>query len=283
MNGLGTRHRRSTTCRRTRGNDDCFEWFGGTVRAKFLVATAAATTSSTGRSASRGSLQFGVAHQLASGVDGSGRNGLRVRQQRVRLRQPAALEPAHLQRHGDRRQEPGPRHLGRRREPAPRHGRHHLEHHFSGWPSACLDIDNDETIARGCTGPATLRTGADTLLVSNSVCNNNGPTGTTLAIGSTTAPACTPAQLVGLWAPSTANPNIPWASAVTFPTNPINTADYVPTAPLAGPDCEALDPGAFDSAPFIGALQNGGINWMNDSAACAASQVGDCWLNADQS
>ena len=36
-------------------------------------------------------------------------------------------------------------------------------------------------------------------------------------------------------------------------------------------------------APFIGALQNGGINWMNDSAACAANQVGDCWLNADQS
>ena len=281
MNGLGT----GTVIDHVqahRGNDDCFEWFGGTVRAKYLVATACRDDFFDWQIGFRGSLQFGVAHQAVAGVDGSGRN---------------AFESDNNEFGFDNLQRSNPRicnvtAIGAKNQGLAisgaganlRRGTAGTISNtiFSGWVSSCLDIDNDETIARGCTGPATLRTGADTLLVSNSVCNNNGPTGTTLAIGSTTAPACTPAQLVGLWAPSTANPNIPWASAVTFPTNPINTADYVPTAPLAGPDCEALDPGAFDSAPFIGALQNGGINWLNDSAACAASQVGDCWLNADR-
>jgi hypothetical protein len=151
---------------------------------------------------------------------------------------------------------------------------------FTGWVSACLDIDNDETIARGCLNSTTLRTGADTLLVKDSICFNNGPSGTTVSTGTVTGgAACTPAQLVGLWAPSTADPGI--AAAASFPTNPINTALYVPSGALSGPDCEAVDPAAFDSAPFIGALQNGGINWLDDSSACAPGQVADCWLNVD--
>ena len=266
-----------------RGNDDCHEWFGGTVRTKYLVATACRDDFFDWQIGFRGSLQFGVAHQALTGVDGSGRNGFESDNNEFGFDNLQRSNPriCNVTAIGAKNQGLGISGSGAnlRRGTAGTIS----NSIFSGWVSSCLDVDNDETIARGCTGPATLRTGADTLAVRDSVCFNNGPAGTTTAIGSTTAPACTPAQLVGLWGPSTANPNIPWASSASYPTNPINTADYVPTASLAGPDCETVDPGAFDSAPFIGALQNGGINWLNDSAACNPGQVGNCWLNAELS
>ncbi len=282
MNGVGS----GTTIDHVqahRGNDDCHEWFGGTVRTKYLVATGCRDDFFDWQIGFRGSLQFGVAHQAAAGVDGSGRNAFEADNNEFGFDNLQRSNPriCNVTAIGAKNQGLGISGSGAnlRRGTAGTIA----NSIFSGWVSSCLDVDNDETIARGCTGPATLRTGADILLVKDSVCFNNGPTGTTTAIGSSTSPACTPAQLVSLWAPSASNPNVPWASAVSFPTSPINTADYVPTAPLGGPDCASLDAGAFESAPFIGALQNGGVNWLNDSATCNAGQVGDCWLSADLS
>ena len=264
-----------------RGFDDCHEWFGGTVRTRFLVATACRDDFFDWQIGWRGSLQFGVAHQAANGVDGSGRNAFEADNNEFGFNNLQRSNPrvCNVTALGAKPQGLGISGSGANL----RRGTAGTISNtiFSGWVSSCLDIDNDETIARGCQNGTTLQTGADTLLVSNSVCFNNGPAGVTTAIGTIATPACTPAQLVGLWAPPAANPNIAWASSASFPTNPLNTADYVPAAPLAGPDCETLDPGAFDSAPFVGALQNGGVNWLNDSAACAAGQVGDCWLNAE--
>lgn len=279
MNGVGT----GTVIDHVqahRGNDDCHEWFGGTVRTKFLVATACRDDDFDWQIGWRGSLQFGVSHKSAVGVDGSGRCGLESDNNEFGFDNLPRSNPrvCNVTTIGIRPQGGTISGSGANL----RRGTAGTISNtiFTGWPSACLDIDNDETIARACTNGTTLRTGADTLLVKDSICFDNGPAGTTLSTGSTTAPACTPAQLVGLWGPSTANPNI--AAAAAFPgTNPLNTAAYVPAGALAGPDCEAVDPAAFESAPFIGALQNGGINWLNDSSACGPGQVADCWLNVE--
>jgi hypothetical protein len=280
MNGVGT----GTVIDHVqahRGNDDCHEWFGGTVRTKFMVATACRDDNFDWQIGWRGSVQFGLIHQAAAGVDGSGRHAFEGDNNEFGFNNLQRSNPriCNVTAIGAKNQGLAISGSGANL----RRGTAGTISNtiFTGWVSPCLDIDNDETIARGCAPGPTLQTGADTLLVKDSVCFNNGAGGTALSTGSTTTPNCTPAQLVGLWAPSTANPGIPWAAAVTYPTNPLNTADYVPGAPLGAPDCEAVDPGAFDSAPFLGALQNGGVNWLNDSAACNAGQIGDCWLNVE--
>jgi hypothetical protein len=73
MNGVGT----GTVIDHVqahRGNDDCHEWFGGTVRTKFMVATACRDDNFDWQIGWRGSVQFGLIHQAAAGVDGSGRH-----------------------------------------------------------------------------------------------------------------------------------------------------------------------------------------------------------------
>jgi hypothetical protein len=259
-----------------RGNDDCFEWFGGTVREKYLYASACRDDYFDWQIGFRGSLQFGIAHQSVAGVDGSGRNGIEADNNEFGFDNLPRSNPrmCNLTMIGA-----APQGLVISGSGANlRRGTAGTVSNtiFEGWNTACLDVDDDQTIARGCVNGTTLRTGADTLLVKDSICFSNGA----LSSGSTTAPACTPAQLVGLWGPSVANPGI--AALAAFPAgNPLNPAIYVPSAPLPGPDCQAVDPGAFDSAPFIGALQNGGVNWLTDSTACGVGQVAGCWLNVE--
>lgn len=277
MNGVGT----GTVIDHVqahRGNDDCHEWFGGTARTKYLVSTACRDDFFDWQIGWRGTLQFGVAFQAASGVDGSGRNGFESDNNEFGFNNQPRSNP----------QICNVTLIGARNQGLTIGGAGALLRRgtagtisntiFAGWRSQCLRIDANETMARACTSPTTLFTGSDNLLVSNSVCYDNGPTGTTLSGGTATAP-CTPAEVVALWNPSTANPNIPAVSLASWPANPLNPADYAPPAPISGPDCSDLNPSVFEPAPFVGGI--GSVNWLADAAACAPGQVAGCWLNLE--
>jgi hypothetical protein len=273
-----------------RGNDDHFEWFGGTVKAKFLVATGGQDDQFDWQIGWRGGLQFALGHAEGTIFDTNGSNGIEADNNELGFdnqprSNPKVCNVTSIGAKGVSTITGSGANLRRGTSGTVSNSI------FTNWLSDCLDIDNNETLARGCTNATTLRTGADTLLVQDTICFSNDTAPSSQVSGTNAAAACTPAQLYGLWAateglvpadPTTAGPDPMIPSAAAFPgPGGFATADYRPTAPLAAPDCEALDPAFFDSAPYIGAFQSGGTNWLLDSAACPSGQVADCWLSSD--
>ncbi len=280
------------------GFDDGHEWFGGTVKAKYLVSTAIRDDDFDWQIGWRGSLQFGLAHKSNAIVAGGGRHGFEADNNELGFDNLPRSNPrvCNVTAIGVRAQ-PGGVPGGVSGAGA------NLRRGTAGivantilmdWPSACLDLDDAETLSRACTSPTTLRTGADTLLVQDSICFDNGANGESQVTGSAAGAACLPAQAYGLWAAShglvPANPAEPLASqpnpkvnvSGTFPT--VADGRYLPEEPLPAADCEALDPAFFDSAPYVGAFESddtGGTNWLLDAPACATGQVGGCWINFD--
>lgn len=269
-----------------RGNDDCHEWFGGTVKAKYLVASGCRDDDFDWQIGFRGAVQFGLSHKEPTILDGSGRNGIEADNNEFGFdnlprSNPNMCNVTLIGAKGAAAISGSGANLRRGTAGLVSNGL------FLNWQSACLDLDDAQTLARACTDATTLRTGADVLRVQDSICFNNG--GATQVSGTATSPACTAAQAWGLWGateglvPSTptgavADPAIP--ASASYPTS-FGTADYRPSSALPAPDCEAIDPAFFDSAPYVGAFQSGGTNWLLDSAACVPGQVDDCWLSAD--
>jgi len=268
-----------------RGNDDCHEWFGGTVRTKYLVATGCRDDGLDWQIGFRGTVQFAVVHQAAAGVDGSGRHGFEADNNEFGFNNLPRSNPqiCNVTAIGAR---PQGITIGGSGAQLRRGTAGTIANSiFASWRSSCLNIADNDTIGRGCLNATTLRTGADVLRVQDSICFNNGTGGTTVMSGGATSP-CTPAELGALWTTSTGlntttDPSIPWATAASFPGNPLNTSNYVPGIALSGPDCKNVNPTVFDSAPFIGALPSVGSNWLNDASVCGPGQIAGCWLNVE--
>lgn len=177
-----------------RGNDDHFEWFGGTVKAKYLVASGGQDDQFDWQIGWRGSLQFGLGHAEPTIFDTNGSNGFESDNNELGFENQPRSNPRVC----------NVTTIGGKGGSAITGSGANLRRGTSGiisntiftnWLSDCLDIDNDETLNRGCTNATTLRTGADTLLVRDSICFSNDIAPASQVSGSNTAPSCTPAQL----------------------------------------------------------------------------------------
>jgi hypothetical protein len=268
LNGVG----RGTTIDHVQanvGDDDGIEWFGGTVNGKYLVATSARDDLFDWQIGWTGAVQFGLGYQNAAISDSTGRNGFESDNNEGGFNLLPRSNPdiCNVTVIGCVRQTCGSTGAGAnlRRGTAGKIANTIL----MDFPSAGLDLDNDETLARGCTNSTTLNTTEPVLRVQDTILHNNGG-GALQTIGSTTAPNCTPAQLAGMW-DSTEGLNVTATNPLpsitgTFPTAVDNR--YFPSSggeADGAPDCEALNPAVFDSAPYIGAFEPGGgtpENWL---------------------
>jgi hypothetical protein len=275
MNGVG----RGTTIDHVQANvgfDDCIEWFGGTVRSKYLVASGCRDDLFDWQIGYTGATQFGLAYQNGSIASGGGRNGFEADNNENGFNNLPRSNPdfCNMTVVGCVQQGCGSTGSGAnlRRGTAGKIANSII----MDWPDAALDLDNDETMANACTNSTTLKATEPALRVQDSIMYNSGPGGTDYAIGSGASP-CSAAQAYGLWV---ANTGLTPAEGVAG-TNPLTgiTASY-PTVvddryfPVGGgiadnaPDCSLVEPGFFESAPYVGAFvpggsTGGGDNWLS--------------------
>lgn len=270
MNAVG----RGTTIDHVQANvgfDDGHEWFGGTVRASHLVATNIRDDSFDWQIGFTGAVQFGLAYQNAAIATGSGRHGFEADNNEFGFNNLPRSNPSfcNMTMIGSSQQAvvAGRSGANLRRGTAGKIA----NTIFQDWTAGAFDIDNDETLIRGCTNGTTLQAVEPILRVSNTVAFNNGAS---QVIGSSTAPSCTPTQLYGLWAantglvpadPSTVGPNPGLGITATYPTAVDNR--YFPAAagPADGLASCGLEPDFFVPAPYAGAFVPGGgtaENWL---------------------
>jgi hypothetical protein len=272
MNGIG----RGTTIDHIQANagfDDGHEWFGGTVRTTHLVATNIRDDHFDWQIGHTGAHQFGLAYQNAAIADGAGRHGFEGDNNEFGFNNLPRSNPVFCNYTviGSRQQAVVAGRSGGniRRGTAGKIGNTIL----MDWTSGALDIDNDETLARGCTNGTTLNTTEPVLRVQNTLAFNNG---TNQVSGSSTAPTCTPTQLWGLWGantgltpadPTQAGSDPGLGITATYPTAVDNR--YFPTdaGPADGaPDCRPLQSDFFVTTDYIGAFLPGGTsadNWLD--------------------
>ncbi len=308
MNGVG-RGTEIDHVQAHRGNDDGHEWFGGNVNTRFLVSTANRDDDLDHQIGFRGTVQFALSQKCAPALtDGSGRHG--IEGDNIEFTPPGF--------DGQPRSWPffcNVTSIGAFGGSAITGSGANLRRGsagivansiFTDWRSECLDIDNDATIARGCVNSATLQGPPDNLLVQNSTCYNNdfADGGDDQITGSTVTPNCTPDQLYDLWetqglkpdqASIGADPGIAARTGVgACPTNPVNPADYVPSAPVAAPSCALVDdvdgarsnvflPGTLPIASNFEGAFAAGFDWLDDAPVCNVNQVGGCWISFDLS
>ncbi len=273
------------------GFDDGHEWFGGTARAKFMVSTGIRDDNVDWQIGWRGALQYFLGQANANLTTGGGRHGFEADNNEFGFNNlprawPSVCNVTVV----------GP--VGTGTVTSTGSGGNFRRGTgggvantiFMNWPNQCLDLDNDETLARACTGPATLRNPPDNFRIESSICFGNGGNVT----GSSTAPVCTPAQAfalfqgVGLTVPGAS----PLPGVGAYPTAVDNR--YLPAATIPGIDCDNIvgdstHDGFMDDAPFIGAF-DATTNWLLDATPCPAGQpfftdgTGDnCWVSFDVS
>ena len=264
------------------GNDDCIEWFGGTVNAHHLVASGCRDDQFDWQLGYTGSVQFGLGVQNATIADGSGRNG---------------FEGDNNENGNDFLPRSNPNFcnmtlIGSKGQGSTTAGRSGalLRRGTAGtisnalimdWSNTCLQLDGNSTAAVACDAGPVLDPGPTNLEVFDTVCYNNGdaanaPTAVTpdQAAGSAASP-CTPSQWYSLLTAS--NGVLPVSESALGPNPGITTSTYptvvdnrwFPTnaAPFSGaPDCQDINPDVFDSAPYVGAFDPGnnpGGNWLS--------------------
>jgi hypothetical protein len=268
MNGVG----RGTTVDHVQanvGDDDGIEWFGGTVNGKYLVATSVLDDIFDWQIGYTGSNQFGLGYHNVAVQIASGHNGFEGDNNENGFDNTPRSNPefCNFTVIGSTRQGVTSSGAGAnvRRGTAGKIANTIL----MDFTSAGLDIDDDATLARGCTNATTLQTTEPVLRVQDTILHNNAG-GALQTIGSTTAPACTPNQLAGLWQTGeglivTATNPLPGITA-TYPSSVDNR--YFPTGggeADGAPDCALLRPEFFDPAPYIGGFEPGGgtpENWL---------------------
>jgi hypothetical protein len=268
MNGVG----RGTTVEFVQanvGDDDAIEWFGGTVNAKYLVATSALDDTFDWQIGYTGSVQFGLGYQNVAIQETTGHNGIEADNNEFGFANSPVSNPdfCNVTLIGATRQGGALSGSGAnlRRGTAGKVGNSIL----MDFTSAGLDVDDAATIAHGCVSAGSLNTVEPVLRVQDSILHNNGGAPDQV-IGTVAGGNCTPDEIGALWV---ANENL-----IVAATNPLPsiTASFPTTVdnrffPVGGGiadgaiDCAALRPDVFDAAPYIGAFEPGGgtpENWL---------------------
>jgi hypothetical protein len=296
MNGVG----RATVLENIQanaGHDDCLEWFGGTARGKFLVASGCRDDQVDWQVGWTGDIQHVLGIQNAGSAEGTGRHGIEADNFQLGPNNAPRSNPriCNMTLVGAKAQGST---VGGRAGALLRLGTagkisNAIIAHFS---ESCFSLSNNDTAARACTGSGgtagDLQTTEPFLVVQDSVCYNNGDAANAPlalspdhAAGSATSP-CNPDQWyasledgAGL-IPATVttlgpNPGFPVSPAPNaYPTSG-TTSQYVPAnaPPWTGaPDCRALNPAYFDSATYVGAFNPAGANWLSTPWISFATQ-----------
>jgi hypothetical protein len=255
-----------------RGFDDCFEWFGGTVREKYLVASGCQDDNFDWQIAWRGALQFGLTVQDpdANGDSGYECDNNEFGENNLPRSNPVTCNTTMI---GDRQYGSidGGAGIRYRRGTAGTISNAII----TGWATSGIRVDDNNTMQNACTGPATLGTSTDDYLqVRDTYVYNSGSTGLIQMKPDNSLVPCTADQLYDMWHTSLgvepANgvagtdplPNL----TITYPT--VVDARYFPDENGEAdnaPDCKAQLPDFFDSAPYLGAFDpknNPGGNWL---------------------
>lgn len=269
MNGVG----RGTTIdhvHANRGLDDCHEWFGGTVRSKYLVSSGCEDDLFDWQIGFTGANQFGLAVQDpgSNGDSGWEADNNEFGENNLPRANPVFCNMTMI---GDRQygSTDGGSGARLRRGTAGKIANTII----TGFQTSGIRVDDNNTMARACTGPATLQTTEPVLRVQDTYVFNSGSTGLIQMRPAALAP-CTADQLYGMW---NATEGVQPASGVAG-TDPLPslTASYPNVVdarffPADGgvaddaPDCKALLPDFFDVATYLGAFDpnaNPGGNWL---------------------
>jgi len=265
MNGVG----RNTLIERVMakmGFDDCFEWFGGTVNAKYLVSGGCRDDGLDWQLGYIGNVQYALYIQNNAFTNTGGRHGYETDNNEngfdfIPRSNPTFCNTTVV---GTASQggTNGNHGIAFRRGTAGKI----VNSIIANWRQNGVNIGDNPTIARGCTGPAAEQTTEPLLRVQQTMfVNNVGGT----AGGSASSP-CTPAQMLSLWVTNQGvldNPSNPGFTAATLPY-PSTVSDvnaYVP-APgsdaVGGANCKAYSP-FFDTTNYKGAFAPGAATWLS--------------------
>ena len=250
------------------GFDDGFEWFGGTVNMKYIVASSIGDDDFDWQLGYTGHVQFGLGIKNANNSDTNGRHvfegdnnennfAFLPRSNPVFCNMTAVGTVPQGQAAG----------VGGRRGALLRRGTAGKIFNtiIDGFTQSGIQMDDNATAAQACVAGPALRVTEDLLSLKHVTLFGNGA----LSSGSATSP-CSPSQWISLLGAtiSTADPNIVEAPYPAPGSGAPGADGYVPTSgPATADDCESFDPGFFDAAAYMGAFAPGsGIagNWLRD-------------------
>ena len=251
------------------GLDDGFEWFGGTVAAKYLVAAGAADDQFDLQIGTTATLQYGYATQYAGSLDSAGSHGIELDNNENGFDFEPRSNPHFCnitvigcKDQGGNCSVDSTGALLRRGTAG------------QFWKSIVTNMGNrgmqlrDKATAAVACNPGPSLTG--NLMFRDSIFWNNGASGSTnCGNHSTTGPDanCNSCQLYDLWKANSPAPvfeSDPGLTGSTWPGNPFPNGN----ANSSAIDCKALEP-SFDSTGYVGAFAPGGANWMEGWTSCA--------------
>jgi hypothetical protein len=252
------------------GLDDAFEWFGGTLKSRFLVASSAGDDNLDWQLGFTGSVQFATVWQDINQVEAGGSNGIEADNNENNFNatpvsnpkmcnitmcgtadQPLAAQPTNQ--FG----------LLLRRGTAGAVANAIVE----GFRGGGIRIQHNETSAQFATGPTgscTLNSG--TGMWSSRLFNNLDNASSANITGS----FCTAAEIFSLWGGRNVQGGIDPQVDCSSPANLVPPG----ASPVAGQgtDCSVLFGDAFfQTTNYIGAFQPGGANWSQPWATFPAS------------
>jgi hypothetical protein len=287
MNAVG----RSTTFNHLQANhgfDDDFEWFGGTVNMKYLVASSCGDDCFDWQLGYTGSVQYGLAVVNRNNTDTNGRHAFEADNNENGFGFLPRSNPkfCNMTLVGTKAQ--GDSGAGRRGVLFRRGTAGKVWNTIiDGFTEAGVRVDNPETAAQACTSSSALRAdspGNPNLELRNVILFDNGPGPLAQITNGAAGFVCTAQQwLTLLNASNNVQPALvtdtgpdPLIGEAPYPTT--NTAQYVPTAggPAdgnAGTNCQPLDPSWMDAKQYLGAFQPGNTtpgdagNWLDPTSS----------------
>lgn len=286
QNGLG----RGTTIDHVQANaggDDCFEWFGGTIREKFLLATSCQDDNFDWQIGFTGGLQFGLTYQNMATGPVSGSQGFEGDNSEFGFDLEPRSNPSFCNcTMIGARQQPGGGAAGRTGANIRRGTAGKIYNTlFMDWTNGALKIDDTQTLNQACTAVG-FKTAEPVLRVQAvKAFNTANGSGDQSSGGATGGPAFCPTadDLYNAWgtaglidpAVNTGAGTDPMLGGVpegtaggitgTFPTS-LDDRYFPPLGTLAAAPC-GLEPDFFDPAPYVGAFKpggssGGGDNWL---------------------
>ena len=291
LNGVG-RSTQMDHVQTHRGDDDCFEWFGGAVDGKFLVASGCLDDLVDWQLGWRGRVQHVLAIQALTGLDNGDRHAIEADNNETVQSASPFSEPkvCNLTAVGTKNEGgvAGGKEGARLRRTT---GGIVANSVFTDFERSGLRIQDTGTCANIWTSvptcsSANLKSTSPFLSVQNTFLFDNGPGATgTVNVEDSSCGACDPqadwTAARGLQANvdpqyNTTNPVYPAGPGLGAP----GADRYVPTAAspaaTAGADCQLVDPAFFDSATYAGAFDPDNTpattNWLRVSSG---------WINFD--
>ena len=244
------------------GLDDGIEWFGGTVGAKYLVATGAADDQFDLQIGTTASVQFGYASQYGGNLDSTGSHGIELDNNENGFDFEPRSNPHFCnvtvigcKDQGGNCSVDSTGALLRRGTAG-----QFWKSIVTNMGSRGMQLRDAATAAVACN-PGPSLTG--NLMFRDSIFWNNGASGSTnCGNHSTTGPDanCNSCQLYDLWKANSPAPvfeSDPGVSGSSWPPNPFPNGN----ANSSAIDCSTLDPG-FQSTGYVGAFAPGGADWM---------------------